>query len=110
MAVSPEEPLHLREMAEQENLAFPVLHDSGGAVARAYGLNFTLPEDLQAIYRSFGIDLPALNGDGAWQLPMPARYIVDPEGTIRYARVHPDYTTRPEPDEILDALGALSAP
>lgn len=37
---------------------------------------------------------------------MPARYIVGTDGSIRYARIHPDYTTRPEPEETLAALGA----
>ena len=109
MAVSPELPEHLREIREQRGLAFDVLHDPGGEVASAYGLTFTLPEDLQAVYAGFGLDLPTLNGDGAWRLPLPARYIVDATGTIRYARIHADYTTRPEPEDTLDALEGLGA-
>jgi peroxiredoxin len=84
------------------------MHDPGGRVSDAYGLNFTLPEDLQEVYAGFGLDLPAFNGDGRWQLPMPARYVIDPSGTIRYASVHPDYTTRPEPVETLEALQAMA--
>ena len=108
MAVSPELPEHLREIKAQRKLTFDILHDPGGAVAAKYGLNFTLPGDLQGVYAGFGLDLPTLNGDGAWQLPMPARYIIDGSGTIRYARVHPDYTTRPEVDDTLEALRALA--
>ena len=104
MAISPELPEFLREIKAQRKLTFDILHDPGGAVASQYGLTFTLPEDLQGVYAGFGLDLPTLNGDGAWQLPMPARYIVDTNGTIRYARVHPDYTTRPEPEDTLNAL------
>ena len=107
MAVSPELPEHLRELHAAKRLGFPILHDPGGAVAEEYGLNFTLPQDLQTVYAGFGLDLPVLNGDGRWQLPMPARSIVDEEGTIRHARVHPDYTRRPEPAETLDAVRAL---
>ena len=29
------------------------------------------------------------------------------DGTVRYARIHPDYTTRPEPEDTLEALRAL---
>ena len=39
---------------------------------------------------------------------MPARFIVDAGGVIRYAQADPDYTTRPEPDETLQALRTLS--
>ena len=104
MAVSPELPEHLREIKEQRKLSFDILHDPGGAVASTYGLTFTLPDDLQQIYAGFGLDLPTLNGDGAWRLPIPARIIVDTRGTIRYARIHPDYTTRPEVEDTLEAL------
>ena len=96
-------------MPVARRLAFPMLHDAGGAVADRYGLGFTLPPDLQTIYAGFGLDLPTLNGDGAWRLPMPARYIVAPDGIVRYARVHPDYTTRPEPEETLRALGEIAS-
>jgi len=40
---------------------------------------------------------------------MPARYIVDTGGTIRYARVNADYTVRPEPSETLEALRGLTS-
>ena len=82
------------------------MHDPHGEVASAYGLTYTLPDDLKTVYAGFGLDLPELNGDGTWRLPLPARYIVDRDGTVRYARVHADYTTRPEPEETLQALGA----
>ena len=39
---------------------------------------------------------------------MPARYIVDKDGVIRYTRVNADYTVRPEPSETLEALRALA--
>jgi len=108
VAVSPELPEHLREIRGARGLTLDILHDPGGEVASAYGLTFTLPEDLQAVYTGFGLDLPTLNGDGAWTLPLPARYIVDAGGSVRYARIHADYTTRPEPEDTLEALRALA--
>ena len=38
---------------------------------------------------------------------MPARFIIDEQGIIRYAESDPDYTTRPEPEDTLAALRAL---
>ena len=73
MAVSPELPVHLREMREQHRLTFDLLHDPGQDVAGRYGLVYTFPQDLQQVYADFDLDLPTLNGDGAWRLPMPAR-------------------------------------
>ena len=107
LALSPALSEYLRAFKEEKRLGFDLLHDPSGAVANDYGLSHSLPTDLQAIYARFGVDLPTLNGDGVWRLPLPARYIVDTDGRIRYARVHADYTTRPEPSETLAALGAL---
>jgi peroxiredoxin len=39
---------------------------------------------------------------------MPTRLIIDQEGIVRFAEVNPDYTQRPEPEETLAALQALS--
>ena len=61
-------------------MTFEVLRDLGNRVAEQYGLVFTLPEDLQAIYAKFGIDLPTGNGDGTWRLPIPARFVIDRDG------------------------------
>lgn len=41
-------------------------------------------------------------------LPLPATYVIDPDGTIRWAFVDTDYTARAEPSDILAALDELS--
>jgi len=40
---------------------------------------------------------------------MPARYVIAPDGTILYAEVNPDYTRRPEPENMPPALDQLAA-
>ncbi len=85
----------------------PILSDPGNKVAQSYGLRYAYPEDLKQLYQKFGIHLDQYNGDDSWTLPMPARLIIDTQGTIRYAAINLDYTQRPEPEETLDALKAL---
>ena len=94
-------------MTEEHGLTIPLLHDLANGYAYLLGLRHTLPQELRDVYQDFGIDLPSSNGEPSWTLPLPARYIVDPGGTIRYARVHADYTQRPEPGETLAALKRL---
>ena len=67
-----------------------------------------LPPELIEVYGGFGIVLPDSNGEDSQSLPLPARYLVDTDGVVRWAAVHPDYTTRPEPEETLAALDALA--
>lgn len=76
-------------------------------MAKEYGLKWELPQDLREIYLEFGTDLAASNGEPSWTLPLPARYIIDSSSVVRYARVQPDYTHRPEPAETLEALKRL---
>ena len=76
-------------------------------MAEAYGLAFTLPEDLRAIYVKLGIDLAKGNGDGTWRLPMPARLVIDRGGIIRAVDADPDYTRRSEPAATVAILKEL---
>jgi peroxiredoxin len=107
VAISPQRPEHNRELIRSRNLGFDVLSDAGNEVAARFGLRFALPDYLRAIYASFPLDLAAYNGDTSWTLPMPARFIIDGMGIIRYAESDPDYTTRPEPEDTLAALRTL---
>jgi peroxiredoxin len=97
------------ELIKEKNLSFDIFSDPGNKLAHSYGLVYTLPPDLREVYLKFGIDLPLYNGDDSWELPMPARFIIDQEGIIRYAEYDPDYTTRPEPEHTLEALKQLAA-
>ena len=96
-----------RETEEPKPLSFEVLRDLGNRVAEAYGLAFTLPDDLREIYVKFGIDLAKGNGDGTWRLPMPARFVIDRGGIIRTVDADPDYTRRPEPARTVEILRGL---
>lgn len=107
IAISPELPDNSLSVKEKHNLAFPVLSDVGNAIARDYGLVFALAESLRSLYKGFGINIPASNGDDSFELPVPATYIVDTDGTIRYAYANADYTLRAEPADVLTAVKAL---
>ena len=107
VAISPELPSNALSITEKHELAFPVLSDVGNTVARDYGLVFSLAESLRPLYNGFGIDIPASNGDESFELPVPATYVIDSAGTIRYAYANADYTLRAEPADVLAAVNAL---
>ena len=109
LAIAPSRPEFSRQLAKKLNLSIPILTDQKNTLAGQFGLTFTLPYDLRAVYLSFGIDLERHNGDSSWTLPMPARYIISQDGLIYDANVSVDYTTRPEPEETLNKLDTLLA-
>jgi len=84
-----------------------VLSDTDNQLARQFGLVFTLPEEIQAIYDAFKIDVADHNGDDKFELPIPATYIIDGDKKIRYAFVNADYTQRLEPSIIIETLQKL---
>lgn len=109
VAVSPQAPDASLDTAEKQELTFPVLSDVGNEVARRYGLVFTVPADLRATYDVFGIDLAAANGTDAFELPIPATYVIDRDGIVRFAFVDADYTKRADPNDVVAALDELAA-
>ena len=104
LAISPQTPVNSRKSVRQNGLSFPILSDPHNEVAAAFGLRFHLPDYLVELYKSLKNDLPTFNGDPSWTLPMPAGYVIGQDGMIHYAEVNPDYTRRPEPEDMLPAL------
>ncbi|MBZ0072428.1 MAG: peroxiredoxin-like family protein [Thiohalobacteraceae bacterium] len=107
LAISPQTPAQSTTTAAQLALQFDVLSDAHNRVAASFGLVFSLPEMLRPIYRNFGIDIPACNGDDSYELPMAATYVLDRDGLIRLAFADTDYTKRLDPAQIIACLQTL---
>ncbi|OLT60909.1 peroxiredoxin-like family protein [Moorena bouillonii] len=108
VAISPQTPDNSLSTTEKNHLTFEVLSDVGNKIAKEFGLVFTVPEELRPVYQSFGIDLPAHNGDETFELPIAATYVINSDGTITHAFVDLDYTKRLDPEEIVSALQTLA--
>ncbi|MFF4707214.1 peroxiredoxin-like family protein [Streptomyces sp. NPDC001288] len=107
VAVSPQKPDGSLSVKEAHELTFAVLSDPGNQLAGALGI-LTRPTDgVREAQAALGVDVAEGNGDGTADVPMPTTVLVDADGTIRWIDVHPNYTTRTEPQQILDAVDAL---
>ncbi len=104
VAISPQTAPNSRKSVRQNDLGFQILSDPHNDVAAAFGLRFDMPDYLVDLYKGLRNDLPSFNGDASWTLPMPGRFVVAQDGTVLYAEVNPDYTRRPEPEDMLPAL------
>jgi len=102
VAICPQRLEFLDEVRKKHGLTFEILRDEGNQYADELGLRFVLPDYLQEVYLELGIDLPRVNGESSWSLPMPARYVVNRQGIIESADVNPDYTSRPEPEKTVE--------
>ena len=107
LAISPQTPDHSMRTAEDNQFTFTVLSDSNLEAANGFELAFTLPPELVSFYGSVGTDIPVLNGNGLWVLPVPATYVIDEEGRIRFAHIEEDIRKRAEPADVLRAIEGL---
>jgi len=81
-----------------------VLSDPGCELAEKFGLATTMPEYMREYYMSILINIPFVNGESSWKLPLPATYVLDRAGRVLFAEAHADFRVRPEPEEALAAL------
>jgi peroxiredoxin len=106
VAISPQTVKQSFFMRDQHKLRFPMLSDVGNNVARQFGLSYRVPDEQRAVYQRAFVNLPFVNGDESWELPIPATYIIDRDGSVLYASANEDHTERPEPDDIVRFLSA----
>lgn len=106
-AISPQTVRHNDFLVQQHDLQFPVLSDPQCRVAASFQLAWKLPAPLVEQYISIMVDLPFLNGDASWQLPVPATYVLDVTGCVTFAEAHADFRVRPEPEDVLAAVDVL---
>ena len=92
-------------MADQHRLRFRLLSDAGNRVARQFRLVYRVPKEQETIYRRSFTNLPFINGDESWELPIPATYILESDATALYRSASEDPTERAEPAEIVERLG-----
>ncbi|HKW68678.1 MAG TPA: peroxiredoxin-like family protein [Terriglobales bacterium] len=109
IAISPQTVKQAFFMRDQHQLRFPLLSDAGNQVARQFGLVYRVPEEQKQVYSRTFVNLPFLNGDASWELPIPATYILERDGRVLYASADPDYTHRPEPQGIVGLLDQFAA-
>ncbi len=101
IAISPDTKLEIKKMKKNFDFTFPVYSDQNNAVAKKFGLAFKLSDDLQSVYKKFGIDLEKSHGNNNQELPLPGTYVIDKNGKVIYAFFDVDYTKRAEPKEVL---------
>jgi peroxiredoxin len=104
VAISPQTEKQAFFMHDQHGLKFPLLVDAHNNLARQFGLVYRVPEEQQALYSRTFVNLPFANGDPSWELPIPATFVVERDGTILFASANEDYTDRPEPLDILSIV------
>ena len=107
VAISPQRPDQSLSTREKAQLAFDVVSDPHNALAGALGIVDDGSDEVRAAQAALGLDLAQVNEGGDVRLPMPAVIVIDADRRVRWADVHPDYTTRTEPAAIIDVVKSV---
>lgn len=108
LAISPDHPEKLRETVDRAHLSYQLLSDSSMEVSRAFGIAFELDEATVKKYKDeYKIDIEADSGYTHHQLPVPAVFLIDTTGVIRFVHTNPDYKTRFPPEGIIATAKTL---
>lgn len=105
IAITPESAEGVAKTVEKTSASFPIVTDVDMKLAKAYKVNFDVDDKTVNRYKMANIDLLAnnLQKDKA-QLPVPAIYIINKEGSVVYRFFEEDYRKRPSVKEILNNL------
>jgi len=99
----------LEEAKSKRKLTFPLFSDSTLATSGALGLAFHLDDEEAKLYlEKYKIDLEKISGQKHHNLPVPAVYIIDAGGTIRFTYINPDYKIRLLNDELMKEAKAIA--
>ncbi|MEM7762456.1 MAG: peroxiredoxin-like family protein [Pseudomonadota bacterium] len=103
--LSADKPELLYSSLKDSEIDYTLVSDAAMNAARAFGVAFRVDDETYEKYKGYGIDLEAASGFDHHELPVPAVYLIDTDGTIAFMHANPDYTTRLEGDAILQAAG-----
>ncbi len=106
-AITPEIGGAALKTKKERDLQFEILCDVDNGVAMEFGLMFRIPEDIQADYMKFNVNMPKIYGNDGWMIPIPATYVVGRDGVIVYAYVNPDYRERCDPESLVEIVTKL---
>jgi peroxiredoxin len=85
-----------------------ILCDVDHGAAMTLGLTVPLPQELRRRYREAGLDLDRLTGGAGGFVPIPATFLIDGGGIVRFVHADVDFRKRAEPAEVIAAARALA--
>ena len=103
LAIGPDSPASLQKSKSEHDLNYTLLSDSDMVAAKKFGLAWRVSDADFAYMKDHGVDIEAASGRKHHLLPVPAAYVVDKQGVIRFAFTNPDFKVRVDPDKLYSA-------
>lgn len=104
IAITPEGSEGVAKTVAKTGVVFPILSDGDMKIATGYQVAYTVDDRTLGRYKNAAIDLLAINGQKQAQLPVPAVYVVNKEGSVSFRFFDEDYKKSVSVNEILREL------
>lgn len=104
IGVTPETPENITKTVSKTQASFSLVHDEGYKIMKAYDVNYTVDDGLNAKLKGYGIDLEKNNGNTDHVLPVPATYVISQSGKIVFVHFDKDYTKRAAISDIMKVM------
>ena len=113
LAVSPDRPAKIAQslaaLAELDiSIDYQLLSDRDMALSRKFGVAFRVEDSTVERYRTMGLDLADAAGQDHRMLPVPAVFVIDEQGIIRFTYVDADYRQRIDGQELLTVVRQIT--
>jgi peroxiredoxin len=103
LAISPDKPEKLKESLEKHHINYTLLSDCSMELTKKFKLAYRVSDETLLKMKNFGADLDSNTGNNLHMLPVPAAFVVDQKGVIRFVYYNPDIKVRVNPDDLLKA-------
>ena len=107
VAISPDSPEHLKKSMKEKTLSYKLYSDNRMNAAKAFGIAFKVDEKMFKDLLGYGVDIEKSSGFNHRLLPVPAAFLIDKEGVIRFQYANPDYKVRVSTEELIAAAKEL---
>ena len=107
VSILPDRQGFLGQLDDDTERKLVILSDIDNGYALSLGLVLWLGDRLKELMRGRGLHLDSIQGNDGWFVPLPATFVIAPDGRVASRYVDPDFRLRMEIDEILAVLRSL---
>ena len=107
VAVSADRPEAMPPTTEKNHLNYQLLSDRAMNASAAYGIAFTVPDEIRVKYAKWNIDLAPVPADESLRwLPVPSVFVIGSDSKVYFVHSNPDYKVRMDTATLLKTAQA----
>ena len=104
VAISPDSPENLKKLIEKKTLSYQLYSDPNLDTAKAFGIAYRVDNENYKKDKGFNADMEKKSER---LLPVPAAFLVDKDGIIRFKYANANYKIRVNSDDLITQAKAL---